>query len=452
MKHEFSGFTRIFSFTFTQHVKGRSYKTTSIVLALLCFLLPAVIISSMAAFGSGSNAAKTPEAAVTAAKQVLVVDESGLGCDFNTLTVPGYEAFSDIVYGTAENVDEALAAADKNTLVLQIQAEGNAYALRVLLPEDSLLKRSDAENFESYLNAAFPYALIEASGLSPEQMAALFAPVQTTEQMQFPDPESAEATDDGFDGLREVLAYLIPYLNVMVLYFLVLIYGQSVSNSVIMEKTSKLMDTFLVAVRPPAMILGKVLAICLTAILQFVLWIAALLAGLACGCALARIADPDTSLSIVMLFDNLDLFSSVFSLPGILLGLLVVLAGFLLYCALASIGGAMAGKPEDLSSTNMLFTLALIASFFLTIYSGGMTGVLDAGNWLNYFPFSAILTVPGLAALGAMPLPNVLISLGIILLCALIIMYFAGKIYKMMALYKGNPPKLSKIFSMLRAK
>mgnify|MGYP004665321255 FL=1 len=448
MKHEFSGFGKIFSFTFTQHIKERSYKISTVVLALLCLILPAVIIAAFAAFGSNGSEAKPLE---TGAQHVLVVNDSGLDYDFNALSVPGYEAFSDIAYDTAEDVDQALAAADGHTLVLQLEATDGAYMLRILLPEDSELTWDDAEGFESYLNIGFSYVLMEASGLRTEQMAVLFAPVQTVEVRQDPNTGTA-GTADGFAGIREVLAYLIPYLNVMVLYFLVLIYGQSVSNSVIMEKTSKLMDTFLVAVRPPAMVLGKVLAICLAAIVQFALWLLMLLAGLGCGCALARAIGPDTSLALVALFDNLDMFSSVFSLPGILLGFCVVMAGFLLYCALASIGGAMASKPEDLSSTNMLFTLALIASFFLTIYSGGMTGVLDAGSWLNYFPFSAILTVPGLAALGAIPLVNILASIGIIVLCALILMYFAGKIYKMMALYKGNPPKLSKIFSMLRTK
>ncbi len=446
MKLAFSGFDKIFQFTFSQHVKSRSYKSATIVLALLCFLIPAVITAAMAAMDSADTAVSEPK---TQVQRVLVADESGLGYDLNTLAVPGYEAFSGIVYEPAADVEQALSAADAGSLVLQIQNTADAYTLRVILPENSSLSRRDAEGFEAYLNAGFPYVLMELSGLDEAQMATLFAPVDTSD----PAPDSDETgSADGFDTLREVLAYLIPYLNVMVLYFLVLIYGQSVANNVIMEKTSKLMDTFLVSIRPPAMILGKVLAICLTAILQFVLWMCALLAGFACGCVLARAVNPDTDLAIVRIFDNLELFSGVFSLPGILLGIIVIMAGFLLYCALASIGGAMAGKPEDLSSTNMLFTLALIASFFLTIYSGGLTGTLDAGNWLNYFPFSAILTVPGLAALGVMPIPNILISLALIFLLALLVMYFAGKIYKMMAFYKGNPPKINQIFSMLRTK
>ena len=69
--------------------------------------------------------------------------------------------------------------------------------------------------------------------------------------------ENLNDTESMLETVREILAYLLPVVNIMVLYFLILLYGQSVAGNVIMEKTSKLMDTFLVAVKPTAMVFGR---------------------------------------------------------------------------------------------------------------------------------------------------------------------------------------------------
>lgn len=452
MKKEFTGFTKIFRFTLAQHCKGRGYRSATITLGILCFLIPFAICTILAAFDSSS--APTPETVVlsTDAQTICVVNDAGLDYDFTTLTpIAGFEAFSDLQYTAASSVEAALDAADEQTLVLHL-SRSEGFMLTTVLPEKTALTQEDADNFAAYISMMFRQILLDASGLDNAQLSVLDAPIQTQDIAVSDVPVEVE-TDAGLEDTREIMTYLIPYLNVMVLYFLVLIYGQGVSNSVIMEKTSKLMDTFLVAIRPPAMVLGKVLALCTAAITQIAVWIAALIAGIGAGCAAIRLIDPDSTMAILRIFDDLSIFTSLFSPIGMILGVLIILGGFLLYCSLAAIGGALAGKPEDLSSTNSLFSLALVASFLLSLYSSGiMSGAPNAESWLNYFPFSSIFIVPALAMLGEIPPVQVCISLALIVLCALGLMYAAGHIYKMMALYKGNPPKITKVFSMLRSR
>lgn len=76
----------------------------------------------------------------------------------------------------------------------------------------------------------------------------LMTPVQTEITTDAAEAE-AEPVDE-LAALREILNMLLPYLVIMVLYFMILAYGQGVANCVLMEKTSKLVDTFLVTVRP----------------------------------------------------------------------------------------------------------------------------------------------------------------------------------------------------------
>ena len=61
----------------------------------------------------------------------------------------------------------------------------------------------------------------------------------------------------------------------------------------------------------------------------------------------------------------------------------MIVAGFLLYCALSSIGGAMAGKPEDLSVTNVLFTVILVAKLLrLHLHRRDLRHDLRQAAWL----------------------------------------------------------------------
>ena len=294
----YKGLGRVFSFTLTQQLRQRGWRTATIAVALACLLIP--ILSLTVAAQHQKNAA--PE-------QNPVMEE-------------GY---------TQEALDRA--------------------------------------------------------ELTPEQRALLTAPVEVT----------VTGGQTGEGEAMGLLSMLLPFASLMLLYFLVLLYGQSTAASVILEKTSKLMDLFLVSVEPGAMVLGKVLATALAGLLQLAVWAAGLAGGFA-------------------------------------------------------IGGSMAGKAEDLSSTNVLFSLVLVASFFCCMFAGGMDGMTSSARWLDYVPFTAILVTPSRVLLGQTSLLGGLVSLALVVVCAGVLTALAGRVYRLMSLYKGNPPTPRRVLRMLREK
>ena len=434
MMGNLKGFSQVFSFTFCQQTKRKGYWLTTLLIALSCLLLPAGIMAAVE-----SHRAEPSTQGVCAAETIRVVDRTpGTPADLsllNAMGVPGLNGFS---YVADSSVDSALAAADSATLVVVMEQNDEGYRVQVLLPENSGLGQQDADSYAQLLDAGFPAILQMKAGITQS--------VQVSAQVQ-----SVEAETDGSGNpAREVMGMVIPYLNIMVLYFLILLYGQGVANSVILEKTSKLMDFFLVTVKPAAMVLGKVLAIALAGFLQLVCVLLGLAGGFAAGTCIARAIHPDTTMGLIRIFDSFDLLSGMFSLPAVVIAIAIVLAGFLLYCALASIGGSLAGKPEDLSSTNMLFVMALVISFFCCLYAGGMNGMSSSARWLDYFPLTAILVTPARVLIGETPLWTGLVSLALVLVCALLLTVLAGKVYEMMSLYKGNAPSVQRMFRMLR--
>ena len=344
----YKGLGRVFSFTLTQQLRQRGWRTATIAVALACLLIP--ILSLTVAAQHQKNAA--PE-------QNPVMEE-------------GY---------TQEALDRA--------------------------------------------------------ELTPEQRALLTAPVEVT----------VTGGQTGEGEAMGLLSMLLPFASLMLLYFLVLLYGQSTAASVILEKTSKLMDLFLVSVEPGAMVLGKVLATALAGLLQLAVWAAGLAGGFAIGGAVVR--QTGVTLPLLEVLKSVGRLTGLFSVPAMLEAAGLLLAGFLLYCSLSAIG---AGKAEDLSSTNVLFSLVLVASFFCCMFAGGMDGMTSSARWLDYVPFTAILVTPSRVLLGQTSLLGGLVSLALVVVCAGVLTALAGRVYRLMSLYKGNPPTPRRVLRMLREK
>lgn len=463
MKKELRGFSKIFAFTFRQQTRRRGFLTALILVALLCLLIPSGAMTAAAYFGQDDGDAsvsgeEVSEAeayqadltkALASVREILVVNET----DDSAYSA---QALSEFDFGAAAGVpfdsirftqcgsfDSACSKAKNtdDTLILDTVREGVVYQLQLLIPEGSGISREMAEALQPVLST---YGTIAAGSYNTahdlEEEEGMF---------DFGGEEGSE--NDPLAGARGVLGVLLPYVNIMVLYFFVLIYGQSLAQSVIMEKSSKLMETFLVSVRPMAMILGKLSAVCLCGVMQLALWILCLFGGFALGCAGAKAVDPDTDMLIVLLMESFGkMTQGMFSVGGIIMTLLLVLAGMLLYCSLAGIGGAIAGKPEDLSSTNVLFTLILVASFFACLAAGGLNGLSEGAAWMDWVPFTAVLVTPARVLLGSVSLLKGFACLLVILAAALLLTAAAGKLYKLMALYRGEMPGPKKLLQMLR--
>ena len=181
------------------------------------------------------------------------------------------------------------------------------------------------------------------------------------------------------------------------------------------------------------------LAISLTGLIQFGVWVISLVLGFVGGVKITKGFAPDTDMGLVQFFDMIGEMKDVFSVHGIIIAVLFACVGFILYCSLAAIGGAVSEKAEDLSSNNMIFALILAFSFCTTFFTNPLyTGADTTPVFLDYIPFTAILTVPGKVILGDMKVLGAIVSLIITAFSAYIISVIAGKLYKTFALYKGT--------------
>lgn len=422
---------KIFAFTFRNQVHSAKYRTAVTIIPVILFLLPLI-----AAFLIGGSASAEPEQregtsstvfSTAPVEQVYVVDETGLSVTrFDVM-----EQYADVRWTLCSDFENARAVSSDtdNALILRMTRQNGNISLKFLIPFESSLTQDDCSGIKSLLDARFSEVLSASADLTDSQKQAVDASVYS---------ESVMPGADMDDSIKNMASYIVPYVFVFLLYFLVLIYGQGVANSVVMEKSSKLMDTFLIAVNPSSIVFGKVFAIVTASLVQFASWIVALILGIFCAGRLFSLPDFTSVLT------------DLISVPGLIIAILILIFGFLLYCSVASIGGSAAGKTEDLASTNIMFTLILIVSFFVSLAAGGITSGSASASWIYWIPFTSVLTLPGRLVLGEVSLATGIGALAVMAAVTVFFLNLAGKIYRMMALYKGTPPTPAKLFEMLK--
>ena len=469
MKEYFRGFLKIFSFTFKQHVRNPKYRNSTIIVALLCLIIPAAIMIGIEAFNDEPQS--TPEAGfetelegglstnvepidMTALEYIYVVDTSEEKYEHADFTSGGFEASFPQVFGTEVKVIDCgknFARAQKatkgkdNSLILLIEQKGQQYDFITLIPEGSEINEDIVYSVDALIAGFVDVFYAMESGHDPE------ADGNYSDSGEYEEMTEEEILAEEAESAKELVSMIVLYLNIMLLYFFVLIYGQGVANNVVMEKSSKLMESMLVTVNPVAIILGKLFAIMLTGIIQIVSWVGSLGLSFAIGMYGVKEINPDTTMAIIELFEMLkELTEGMFSPINCILAVIVIILGMLLYCSLAGIGGAMASKAEDLSSANMMFTLVLVVSFLATIYGGGMEGT--SNPVLDWIPFTAVMVTPANALLGNIPVWQTLATTGIILATTIIITLVAGRVYKSLVFYRGDALNPSYIIKVLKGK
>lgn len=451
MKERLRGFRAVYGFTFKQLAGSKSFKITTVLVALL--LAGGLILVSV--FGAGSDKSGNGNkgennggiAALSPVDNVLVMDESGLGpIDFAQL-LEGNKAFGHIKFQQFSGTDlaEAAKAADASdkTVILQITKAASNYELNAALPEGSALKEKDTKALLSTLSDTFRLVKLNKAGLSKEQLSTALQPVTYT------------YSDIGKDnGVAYVIVKMIaPMVFSLILYFMLIFYGQAVSKSVSGEKTSKLIETLLASVRPDALIAGKVMAVAVQGVIQFTIWIGALFAGLYGGNAIAKLVYPDYSNPVIPVIDTIrdSIGQSALSLPAVILAIIFLFVGFLFYSVLAALAGSMVSKPEDAASTQSLLQLPIVISWLLCYFvpiSGNESFIPVA----RYIPFTAPFCVPVDTLTGVISLWESGLMLGVMIIFTILFVMLSARIFKGLILYNGQKVNLKTIQGILKGR
>ena len=415
------GLKEVFVFTLRQQLKIPAVKTLTIVMAVLFFLVPAaaMTLTELSRMGD-SSAEPVPEEILPGEpaeeetgdgiEEILYVDSASdpLGYDLlDGAAVPGLEG---VRFTKADSVPAANEAAGgrEGVLILVLREEGDALEVLGIVPDGSSFDADKAWYAAERTSEALPLLMAEGKGLGDDGKAALSKPFF----MDFSGPDPSELMSEE-------------------------------------ERQNETLRS--VAVKPESMIFGKVLAEWTAALIQFGAWVIALVGGFATGTFLVKTINPDSTMGVIKLFEFLGGVTKMFALPEVLVSALIIAAGFFLYCCLAAICASFASKPEELARTFSIFSILLVVSMLVTIRAGFLSGEMAAGaEWYDFFPFTAILITPSRVLLGTVNIWAGLGTLAVILALSVVFILIAGRVYRMMSLYRGKVPKFSQIIEMMK--
>jgi ABC-2 type transport system permease protein len=211
------------------------------------------------------------------------------------------------------------------------------------------------------------------------------------------DPQSED------DGQRLAIGLVVAFL----LYMALMIYGQTVAQGVIEEKSSRVVEILLATVRPWQLLGGKVLGLGLVGLIQF---------------------------------------AAIAAVGGVLAGLLWYLLGFFFYATIFAAVGSLVSRQEDAQGVLTPVTMVIVVGF---IFSINLLVSNDSGTLTTVMamlpPFAPIL-MPGLIALGIAPIwlqaAAIILTLGGIALVS----WIGGRIYRNAVLRTGSRVRLKDAF------
>lgn len=445
----FRGWKNVFSFNYKQNAGSKSYLAVTILVAITIFAT-AVLLSIVAA-----NPEKEEEQQATSFCEVetaYVLDLAGMGELNFEEWIPAlseeYYQYLTLVQVSDMTVEElqTMAAQEEDGLSVGVvieKAENNIEVTALVPSTSEMLSLMDGQEVADLVAIAVEEARFVQSGLTKLQFS------QVNKQVVVAVSDAGQETN----VVVYLVQYLAPAIFGLVLYFMLLLYGQKINQGVSVEKTSKLVETLLTSLHPYALLTGKVFAIVVTAMQQFFLWVAALVAGIVAGGSIAKSMYPgvESGISTVVEFMRGNIGESAFSPVAVVLSLVTFCFGFLFYCVLSGMAGSMVNRPEEAASTQSIFILPIVFSW-LICYFGTLLEKESLLAVVRNIPFTIPFCVPVDLLTGAIGIGQGIVSTVILLVFSFLIIMLSGRIYKGLVLYTGEKVTLKSISGILKNK
>lgn len=271
--------------------------------------------------------------------------------------------------------------------------------------------------------------------------------------------DGSEEEENAFGGavLGGIMGFLI--------YLSVFIYGSMVMQSVIEEKTSRVVEVMVSAVKPFDLLLGKVLGVGLLGVVQQVTWLAIILGGAAALGPILNMVSGTSNVAVVAeqgeaLAQGAGVPADVGTpvpdlMPDIGFGIIVAfvlffIGGYLIYSSLFAAAGSAVEEVQDAQS----FTVPIMIPVILGFVS--MTPVLESPDStfavvMSLIPFFSPMLMLARMAITDVPLWQVLSSLVLLFGGFLATMWMSARIYRIGILSYGKKPSYGDLIKWIRA-
>jgi ABC-2 type transport system permease protein len=276
-------------------------------------------------------------------------------------------------------------------------------------------------------------------GITGGDQAALFAPAAFAPA--WADPAKTTAVDDSLTVVgQDMLAFGMTIL----IFMMIVMYGNWIAMSVVEEKSSRVMEVVLNAATPFQLLTGKVFGVGAVAFTQYA-------AIVVTGVVALLLQDPVASAVLGSTGTGTNLQE------GLTVGLLVLFGvygvlGFLMFAVLYAAAGSLISRQEDVNAVVMPMTLVSTAGYLIGTYAA--LGLFD----IRSGPITGLAQVPllspfmmlGRISKGVAAPWEIALSVALLVAFIAFALWLASRIYAAGVLLYGQRPGFRAVVHMVR--
>ncbi len=422
----------IISREYLERVRKKSFIVVTLLMPL--FMIGLMVAPSLMMFYGGKSEQK----------RIMVVDRSGL--------------VVDRLYSSPEVEFIDVSELSKSEACAQYGAESDAFGVlyigSVVDARDSvqLITNSSSsmmleENISGQISAIVEQEKLLAYNI--ENLDQILASIETRIELSTfvnngtGEEESMEVTSSGMN-------YILGLILGMLLYMVIIIYGQMVLTSVVEEKASRVIDVMVTSSTPFQLMMGKILGIAAVAVTQIAIWAILVLSASKFLLPMLMPADlastNDAMLSAVIgTLGDAGYLATIFTYM-----LLFILGGFLLYASLYAAAGSAVDSVQDGQQYNTIIMMPIIISIIV------MMSVFNDPNsplavWTSIIPFTSPIVMMARIPFG-IPTWEIITSLAVLYLTFTLTTWLAAKIFRVGILMHGKRPSWLELWQWIKSK
>lgn len=408
----------IVKFTAKEYIKKKSFIVVNAIMILIIVAL-CNVPNLINAFGSGEDDDKL--------KVQIIDNENILNASSEMFNEIGLDY--DIEYFNNKQLEDVKKAIsdEEIDIAIALKKADNTVVFDFIVKKDNAFSdnQTTADIFSNIIKSVNTNRLLLQENASPELIQAVNVPI--TYEIQ------------GLEDNEGNQNFMIAMVSSFILFFAVYFYGYSVSTSVSSEKTSRVMETLVTSTTPTKIVVGKTIAMGLVGLGQLV--------------GLILVAIASYKLFIPSDFDIVSKILSNLSIgvTDVLICLIYFVLGYTVYAFLSAVTGATVSKVEDVQSASTPISLIALISFYLAYFTS-TTPNSSASQFASIFPFSAAFSMPGRILAGAVTGGEIVTSIIVLIVTAVILAMISIKVYSAATLHYGDRLKIKDLFRLYKQK
>lgn len=257
------------------------------------------------------------------------------------------------------------------------------------------------------------------------------------------DVNTVKILEEGEEKTSAFLAVGIGYVMALLIYMFLLMYGSMVMRGVVEEKSNRIMEIIISAVKPIELMIGKILGIALVGLTQFSIWVVTiLLFNLILSFFVTSNIDMSspqelTKSEIQNMMNEVYAAMNSFKISLIFHFIFYFLGGYILYGSLFAAIGAMIDNESDAQQLSLIVVFpVLIPILLMGNFIQNPNGTLAV--FMSIFPLFSSITMMIRLASTDVPWLQLLLSQFLLILGVIGLGWLSARIFRVGILLYGK--------------